>query len=245
MGSKRTQRFYDNWAKQEVSANYEKRQMTLFWKAEVFAELIPRRYQFASLLEVGCAEGILTAELSKTLKVGLAVGIDISGNFLHLGKEKYETVQFLQNDGSLPFKDKSFDLTICSDFLEHVPEVSKYLLEIRRVSKYVLFKIPVELCLIGNLFRGIGFYPKIGQHHPAGHLHLFDRGDALKLIKLGGFSVVNFSFEITPLAILYGDVPWVLIFLNPFTYLGVFVRTVLPKFYLPLLGGNLFAFCKA
>lgn len=236
--------FYENWAEHEVSKNYDLRKITLLWKAKVFSKLIPGCHKFRTLFDVGCAEGILAAELSKLLDIEFAVGIDISTNFIRLGKERYKKIQFLQNDGLLPFKDKSFDITVCSDFIEHVSEISKYLSEIRRVSKFILFKIPIESCLTGNFFRAIGLYPKSGRDHPSGHLHLFSRGSALEIIELNGFSIINFSFEITPQKILYYKVSKTRMYLNPFTYLERLSRKFSPSWYLPLLGGNLFAFCK-
>jgi len=245
MKNKGTKTFYENWADQEISKNYDLRKMTLLWKSKIFSKLVPRCHQFRNLLDVGCAEGILTTELRKLLNIELAVGIDISINFIYLGKDRDKTIHFLQNDGLLPFKDKSFDITICSDFIEHVADILKYLQEIRRVSKFTLFKIPIESNLVGDLFRAIGLYPKHGKDHPSGHLHMFSKESALEVIKLNGFSIITYSFEITPLMILYHSVSKIRVFLNPLTYLGIFSRIIFPKWHIPLMGGNLFAFCKA
>jgi hypothetical protein len=237
--------FYERWAQKEMSTDYELREKTLKWKANIFAKLIPKDQGFRTLLEVGCAEGFLINELRRLLKVDFAVGLDISKHFLNFGKERYPAIQFIQNDGFLPFKDKSFDLTICSDFIEHVWQISEYLDEIRRVSNFILFKIPVESCVIGNFFRATGIYPKCGENHPSGHLHLFSKTSAQEIIKKHGFSVINLSFEITPFTILYHHVPKIRIYLNPLTYLGILSRGAFQGYYLPLLGGNLFAYARS
>lgn len=234
--------FYENWAQKEILGDYPLREKTLRWKARVFAHLIPEGWRFRTLLDVGCAEGILTDELSRLLKVDFSVGIDISANFIRIGRERGKTIQFVQNDGALPFKTRCFDLTICSDFIEHVPDISKYLDEVRRVSRFILFKVPIESCLVGNLLRTVGIYPRSGADHPSGHLHLFSKKSARDVIEKHGFSVISLSFEITPLTILYHNVSKFRVFLNPFTYLGLFSRFAFPRWFIPLLGGNLFAF---
>ncbi len=236
--------FYEQWAEQEVLKNRTQREETLLWKVKVLTRLIPPSLRFRTLLDIGCAEGILGSKISQLLTMELAVGIDLSEHFIRQGKEKNKNIQFLQNDGILPFKAKSFDLTICSDFIEHVKDPSKYLDEIRRISRYILFKIPIEDCLIGNILRRLNLSPRIGQGHPSGHLHLFHRGSALEILKRHGFTILHFSFEITPFRILYLGVSKLRIFLNPLTYFGLMTRTIYPKGYLPLWGGNLFAFCK-
>lgn len=228
-----------------MSKDYVLREKTLQWKARIFSKLIPKDHRFRTLLEVGCAEGFLIHELSRLLKTDFAVGIDISKHFLSFGKERYHAIQFVQNDGILPFKDKSFDLTICSDFIEHILQISPSLHEIKRVSKFILFKIPVESCLTGNFFRATGIYSRCGENHPSGHFHLFSKKSAQEIIKKHGFSIINLSFEITPLRILYYHAPKIRIYLNPTTYLGILCRVAFPCYYLFLMGGNLFAYVRS
>ena len=218
--------------------------MTLQWKARVLSNLIPKDHGYRSLLDIGCAEGILTDELSRLLNITLAVGIDISRLFIQWGKERHKTIQLIHGDGSLPFKDKSFDLTICSDFIEHLSEVSKFLQNIKRVSKFVLFKIPIESCLVGNLLRRVGVYENVGKDHPSGHIHLFSKKSAMNIVEQNGFSIIRYSFEITPQNILYYGVPKAKFYLNPFIYLERMSRRFFRRWYIPLWGGHLFVLCK-
>jgi hypothetical protein len=103
----------------------------------------------------------------------------------------------------------------------------------------------VESCVVGNFFRATGIYPKCGENHPSGHLHLFSKKSAQEIIKKHRFSIINLSFEITPLTILYHHVPKIRIYLNPITYLGILSRVAFPSYYLPLLGGNIFAYVRS
>jgi len=240
----RTRCFYEDWARKEIATFSDGRELTLKWKAKVLAGLVPKDWRLRNLLDIGCAEGTLIDELKRLLQIEFAVGIDIAGNFINSGKHRYREIHFLQNDGNLPFKDKSFELTICSDFIEHTPEISKYLLEIKRVSKFILFKIPVESCLTGNIFRTVGLYPKVGIEHPSGHLHLFSKTTAQEVVEKSGFSIIHFSFEITPPIILYQNVSRLRRYLNPVTYLEMLSRRLYPKGHLRLMGGNLFALCE-
>ena len=66
------------------------------------------------------------------------VGIDFSLNMLREGRRKFLTEPLYLTQGditSLPFRSKSFDLVLCSEVLEHIPNWEQALLELSRVLK--------------------------------------------------------------------------------------------------------------
>lgn len=92
------------------------------------------------ILDVGCGTGALCCSLSKR---GLDVtGVDASEKMLHIARKKLATtkVQFIQASvlETLPFEDKSFDLTISSYMLHGLEEIQreKAYKEMSRISKY-------------------------------------------------------------------------------------------------------------
>lgn len=99
------------------------------------------------VLDAGCGEGFVTqyiAERNPDLKI---TGVDLSREAIEYAKEHFgEKATF--RTGSvykLPFSDKSFDLVVCSEVLEHLDEPLKALQELKRVSrKHVLITVPRE-----------------------------------------------------------------------------------------------------
>jgi Methyltransferase domain len=74
----------------------------------------------------------------------------------------------------LPFKDNTFDITVCTEVLEHLPEnvLLKGVRELQRVSrKYVLVSVPYKQRVWNEMFKcaGCGFV-----YNRMGHLHYMD-----------------------------------------------------------------------
>jgi len=94
-----------------------------------------------SLLDVGCGNGFIVNFLKKIDKYKKLVGLDISS--VALKSVKTEKVQ--GSVENIPFKDKSFDLVMCLEVLEHLSEKNfqKGISELQRVSKkYILITVP-------------------------------------------------------------------------------------------------------
>lgn len=104
--------------------------------------------EFNSVLEVGTGNG---DGLKKMLSSGKeARGIEYS-NYLYenLLKEKFPNGEIIEGDAAdIPFADKSFDMIVSFDVLEHIPEarIDKVISELARVSsKYVFVTISSKL----------------------------------------------------------------------------------------------------
>ena len=97
-----------------------------------------KKYQYESVLDVGCGEGHLV-EMLKARGIR-AKGVDYS---FYAGKRIPD--DFVMTDAKyLPFKDNRFDVVISSDFFEHIYEkdIDEVYKEMQRVSsKYVLAMI--------------------------------------------------------------------------------------------------------
>lgn len=89
-----------------------------------------------SLLDVGASTGILGNFLSRTFNA--VTGIDIDTRAIDHAVKNYakQTLQFHAGDAmSLDFPAGSFDVVICSQVYEHVPDAQKMMDEIFRVLK--------------------------------------------------------------------------------------------------------------
>src|ERR1700676_3033984 len=90
------------------------------------------------VLDFGCYDGYIIRRLRGLSNIA-GVGIDISPSAMALAKqaaanEGLDGLTFLVTDGAnLPFAEASFDVVVCSEILEHVPDLDVVLAEIARV----------------------------------------------------------------------------------------------------------------
>jgi len=84
--------------------------------------------------------------------------------------------------GHLPFREGSFDLVLCLEVLEHLPDPYPALTEFSRVARNrLLLSCPWEPYFrLGNLLRGKDL--RSWGNNP-GHLHQWTKKDFLKLIQ--------------------------------------------------------------
>lgn len=89
----------------------------------------------ARCLDLGCASGVITAALSPL--VASIVGLDYDAVALqHVEREGELNMAFVRGDGlHLPYPDSTFDLIICTQVYEHVPDDRHLVPEMQRVLK--------------------------------------------------------------------------------------------------------------
>ncbi len=83
------------------------------------------------VLDLGCGDGRLTAELDATE----LTAADVSSTALERARRRLPAARAveLEPDAPLPFEDGSFELVLCAETIEHVRDVQLLLSEIRRV----------------------------------------------------------------------------------------------------------------
>ncbi len=95
-------------------------------------------YNIDSFLEVGCAEGYATHLVKEIF--GFRVNVcDLSLEAVKRAKEIYGFQGFVADVQSMShIKNDSFDLVLCSETIEHVPNPEKAFEELMRIAKKVL-----------------------------------------------------------------------------------------------------------
>jgi 2-polyprenyl-3-methyl-5-hydroxy-6-metoxy-1,4-benzoquinol methylase len=150
---------------------------------ELFAQADP-----ASLLDVGCGEGVLTHAWAKRLGERRVVGIDLDDPLLHAEWDKRRSPNLayqVMKAENLPFADGEFDVATAIEVLEHVPDPEHTVAEMARVATgHLLVSVPRE-----PLWRGLnmarGAYLKDLGNTP-GHLNHWSRRSFVRLLSRHG-----------------------------------------------------------
>lgn len=147
------------------------------------------------VLDVGCGDAYILERVRDKVDVK-GYGIDVSAETVEVAKiltEHYRVdLEFCLGDARyLPFSDNFFDKIICSEIIEHVPDDTVFLKEMRRVLRpaglaYVTF--PNEK--VSFLFR---WYCKVVDK-VEGHLRRYELARFEYLLKKSGFKVVKVRF---------------------------------------------------
>lgn len=154
------------------------------------------------ILDIGCGGGLIAESLPYYYPKAEIYGCDVSrtaiayAKKLGSGKVKYALI----NNKRFPYKDNFFDVCICLDVLEHVPDVNFFLKEVKRVlkkdGKFFLI-VPCE----GQSFTYTWFFNKIrlGQNltfRQFGHIHPeFTHKSVIQILEQRGFVIQKLSYS--------------------------------------------------
>src|SRR5437016_1460749 len=93
------------------------------------------------LLDVGCGPGSITVGLARAVAPGEVVGVDLAPDVLDAARtlaaeQDLSALRFEAGRAeALPFPDASFDAVFAHTLLEHVPDATPVLREMRRVLR--------------------------------------------------------------------------------------------------------------
>ena len=112
----------------------------------------------ASVLDVGCGEGIGTTRMADVLPQARVVGLDVAdpGLLQEWKTRAHDRIEFVAASAyDLPFADDSFDLVSAIEVFEHLERPERALAEIARVSRRgLLLSVPWE-----PVWRGVTWPP--------------------------------------------------------------------------------------
>jgi SAM-dependent methyltransferase len=156
-------------------------------------ELIPAPRE---VLEVGCGEGAVLAELARRGIGEARTGIDISSAAIRRAAGRPGVTEARVFDGvRIDAPDRSYDLVICTHVLEHVSDPLGLLREITRVARAIVVEVPLERNLAARRSAALAL------SHGAGHLQRFDRASVRRLIAAAGWRVRGEVLDPLPAAV--------------------------------------------
>jgi 2-polyprenyl-3-methyl-5-hydroxy-6-metoxy-1,4-benzoquinol methylase len=142
----------------------------------------------ASILDVGCGEGVLTFRWAQQLGCGKVLGLDLEDPKLEAewASRNRENLEFRTFDGgSLPVSDDEVDLAAAIEVLEHVPDPARTLTEMARVAReHLLVSVPREPLWRGlNVARG-AYLSQLGN--TPGHVNHWSKRGFVELLSAHG-----------------------------------------------------------
>ncbi|MDD4031584.1 MAG: class I SAM-dependent methyltransferase [Bacteroidales bacterium] len=142
-------------------------------RVDSIMRMLPAQAQ--QVLEAGCRDGYITLKLAE--KYPAVTALDLSLPAIH-----HPRVVCVQGDiTSLAFADKSFDLVICTEVLEHIPPnmLETACAELLRVtSRYLLIGVPYRQDLRVHATRCVHCK---SINPTTGHVNTFDRERLMSL----------------------------------------------------------------
>lgn len=144
-----------------------------------------------NLLDIGCSVGNLM--LIAKDKYEKIYGIDISEAALSKAKKLgYKTKKVDLDSDPIPFKDNFFDCVVCLEFIEHLMESEKLLIEMKRVLKpggTAILSAP-NIRFLKYLYN-LAVRGTFRDRMWAGHIRFFTYRDMIKLTKSCGFKITG------------------------------------------------------
>ncbi len=145
---------------------------------KLFNEAAPSR----AVLELGCGEGFVAGQLSQQEGVETYVGVDASESDIAKLRAKLAKVEALHGSiYDLAFLNRSFDVVVCAEVLEHLSDPDAALEQISSVGpSWVVLSVPHEpwFCL-SNFLRGKNV-TRLGNDED--HVNLWGRRGFRKLL---------------------------------------------------------------
>ncbi len=177
------------------------------WKINKISPLIDKclseiNKKEINLLDVGGGAGIILREISKRVEKNNKIkvnkfSLDLSPEILKIHKENNPDLKLSLNEDirGTSFKNKEIDITLMVDVLEHVPDPEKCLKELQRISKYVVFKVPLEKNLILSLANvlTLGWLRKIKIKN-SGHINVYSLSKLKKQLKKNNLEIIDYHY---------------------------------------------------
>jgi SAM-dependent methyltransferase len=137
-----------------------------------------------TVLEVGCGDGALLAELARRRFAPTLSGVEISEEAAAIARRRGLDVRVFDGE-RLPAADGSCDLGILSHVLEHVPDPGGLLAETARVCRSLIVEVPLEANVSARRSAKRAGAAEIG------HIQSLDRDAVRTLVEAAGLRVAG------------------------------------------------------
>ncbi len=138
-----------------------------------------RPLDFTSILDVGCGQGSLLAELLTQYPDMKPHGVDLSPVALEFARARVPSGKYEILDIANDSLDEVFDLVVCSEVLEHIPDDASAMRNLRRMTGKHLVVTTVQ-----GRMRGF-------ETGKVGHIRNYACGELVRRLEQASFEVVR------------------------------------------------------
>jgi SAM-dependent methyltransferase len=181
------------------------------WKLSKIIPLVRSLFQHGygkaevNILDIGGGAGVILKELSTYIKTNFQTKVnkyvlDLSPQMLEAQKKKNtDIIRALNEDiRHTSIGDKEIDLVLLIDVLEHIPEPTQALEEIRRIADYLILKVPLE----DSIFHGTWNFlnrgkPRRYDRDVYGHINLYNLRRLISQIKEHAGVILDYHLSLT------------------------------------------------
>ncbi len=144
------------------------------------------------ILDLGCGQGHITSRIREALPQAEIAGLDYSISAIMYANKKFPGIDFIVASAyQCPYRRSYFDIVICNNLWEHVPDPLLLLSKITRVMKphgFLIISTPSRYRW-GNLLNVIRGKPI--QFMSEHHVTEYSVGQVIEQLKYGGFEVIR------------------------------------------------------
>jgi SAM-dependent methyltransferase len=153
------------------------------WTRRAMLARIGRLPASATVIDMGCSDGYLLADLRALLPYATLIGVDLVAGGLRKAHGHVPDALLLQADVcALPLEDRCVDAVLSANLLEHVPDDEQALAEIRRTLRpggRAVIVVPVN----PNIYD---YYDRL-----LGHERRYARGELARKARAAGLAVLQ------------------------------------------------------
>lgn len=159
---------------------------------ELLREAVGSRQGAIQILDLGCGQGHITEKMRLAIQGAECTGLDYSVSAIEYAHENFPQIDFAVADAyESPYAKEFFDVVVCNNLWEHVPDPLVLLSKIKQLLKpagYLIVSTPSRYRL-GNLARVLRGKPVIfmSKHH----VTEYSVGQVIEQLAYGGFRVMS------------------------------------------------------
>jgi ubiquinone/menaquinone biosynthesis C-methylase UbiE len=145
-----------------------------------------KNHKFTKVLECGAGEGSILKFLDRSNVFPELFAIEISDSSVsQILKRNLQKVKDVKkfNGYEIPYLDKEFDMAYCSHVIEHVEHPRILLRELKRVSRFQVYEIPIDY--------SIGVDQHVKHFLSYGHINIYTPSLFRFLLKSEGYEIIT------------------------------------------------------
>ncbi|MBN2284944.1 MAG: methyltransferase domain-containing protein [Tissierellales bacterium] len=173
---------------QNIDSEFQTRRIEL--TISLVYEAVSSVQDAPQILDIGCGQGHITEKIHQSINGAQVSGLDYSVSAIEYAHEHFSQIDFAVGDAyDSPYSPGFFDVVVCNNLWEHVPDPLFLLSRIKRIMKpggYLILSTPSRY-RAGNLVRILrGNHVAFMSRH---HITEYTVGQVQEQLAYGGFEV--------------------------------------------------------